>query len=196
MTVKLAKLCCHGWNIWRRTELSSYCRKGTRWSRLWCSKLKKISQKEIKKCMYTMNRQWCPRERPLGKTPWPGWVYRGLRCLGKTPQIAVSALGGFYLEHHSRSIVYILSLKYSKGVDFGKVFQVFLRKLKYLCCRNYAELALFYYNFHLLCTWRYFNKTIVVYVHLINKIWAIFRFEYINKGWIRCSSHTRKWIHS
>ena len=69
-----------------------------------------------------------------------------------------------------KKCIYILPLKYTKGVEFGIVFKVFLRKLRYLRCRKYAELALFYYNFHLLCTWRYFNKTIVVYVHLINKL--------------------------
>ena len=48
-----------------------------------------------------------------------------------------------------KKCIYILPLKYTKGVEFGKVFKVFLRKLKYLCCRKYAELALFYYNFQL-----------------------------------------------
>ena len=41
--------------------------------------------------------------------------------------------------------LYILPLKYTKGIEFGKFLKVFLRKLKY------AELALFYYNFHLKC---------------------------------------------
>ena len=48
-----------------------------------------------------------------------------------------------------KKCIYILPLKYTNGVEFGKVFKVFLRKLKYLRCRKYAELALFYYNFHL-----------------------------------------------
>ena len=44
----------------------------------------------------------------------------------------------------------ILPLKYTRSVEFGKVVLIFfLRKLKYLRCRKYTELALFYYNLHL-----------------------------------------------
>ena len=66
--------------------------------------------------MYTINRQWCPKERILGKTP--GWVYRGLKGLPrwnmpwKDPSDHCKPLWGVFprglsLGHHWRCRLYL-----------------------------------------------------------------------------------------
>ena len=85
--------------------------------------------------IYTMYRQWCDRERPLGKASGGLSSFCGGILLGKTPQVSIYIFWGIFpceilpqklerphgvfprghsLSHHWRSIVYIF-MHYTKG---------------------------------------------------------------------------------